>query len=248
MEVKLQTLPRQVAGVLVRRIANQEIPGGIGPSEFDVMKEFSVSRAVAREALKILATLDIVEIAQGRRIAVRRPEEWDYLSPLLIEWLPPKHVRELLMEVHGTRLIIEPAIAALAAQQLSDEELAELGALVDAMVAVENEPDAYLKLDIEFHMKICRAARNRILDRFMYASRWWHVASRQISNQRPDALLHATRFHRDIYAALVARDPKRAEEAMREHLTANLQHDSEVDQRATPEVAGGSIHGAKAPA
>lgn len=221
MEVKLQTLPKQVAGVLVRRIAAGELSGGPGPSEQDVLQEFGVSRAVAREALKILATLDIIEIAQGRRVVLRPAAEWDYLSPLLIDWLPQEQVRELLVEVHATRLIIEPTVAAVAAKRLSNEDLAHLGTLLAAMSSSADDPDAYLKLDLDFHMEICRAARNRILDRFMHSTRWWQAASRRISNQAPHALPIATEQHRAIYEALVARDSKRAEEAMRRHLKAN---------------------------
>ena len=44
------------------------------------------------------------------------------------------------------------------------------------------------------------------------------MASRRISNQMPHALPSATEMHRAIYEALVARDEKRAEEAMRRHL------------------------------
>lgn len=218
MEVKLQTLPKQVAGVLARRIASGGITGGLGPSEQQILQEFGVSRAVAREALKILAALDIVEIAQGRRVVLRPADEWDYFSPLLIDWLPQEQIRQLLAEAHATRLIIEPAIAAIAAKHMTEENLAHLGKLLKAMSENEDDPDAYLKLDLDFHMEICRAARNRILERFMYSSRWWQTASRRISNQVPHALPSATEMHRSIYEALLARDPKRAQEAMHFHL------------------------------
>ena len=222
MEVKLQTLPKQVAGVLARRIAAGEISDGLGPSEQQILQEFGVSRAVAREALKILAALDMVEIAQGRRVVLRPADEWDYLSPLLIDWLPQEHVRDLLGEMHATRIIIEPAIAAVAAKRLTKNNLTHLATLLTSMASAERDPDAYLKLDLDFHMEICRAARNRILDRFMYSSRWWQAASRRISNQAPDALPLATEQHKTIYDALVARDSKRAEEAMRRHLKYNI--------------------------
>ncbi|CDX53964.1 GntR family transcriptional regulator [Mesorhizobium plurifarium] len=218
VEVKLQTLPKQVAGVLARRIASGGVAGGQGPSEQQILQEFGVSRAVAREALKILASLDMIEIAQGRRVVLRPAEEWDYLSPLLIDWLPPEQMREILAEAHATRIIIEPAIAAIAAKHMTKEKLERLGTLLAAMSASEDNPDAYLKLDLDFHIEICRAAQNRILDRFMYSSRWWQMASRRISNQMPHALPSATEMHRAIYEALVARDEKRAEEAMRRHL------------------------------
>jgi GntR family transcriptional regulator, galactonate operon transcriptional repressor len=221
MKVKLRPLPQQVASVLVRRIAGGELPDGLAPSEVQICIEFSVSRAVAREALKILSALDMVDIAQGRRIIVRPPDEWDYMSPLLVEWLPSPHVHELLKELHEARLVFEPAIAAKAAQTLTDSSLARLRDCLDAMAAHENDPDRYLELDLEFHMEICRATRNRILDRFMYSSRWWQQASRRLSNRAPRALPEATKHHRKIYEALAARDPKRAAAAMREHLMLN---------------------------
>ncbi len=220
-KVKLRTLPTQVAAVLVRRIAQGEFPDGRAPSELQILVEFGVSRAVAREALKILSSLDMVEIAQGRRVMLRPIAEWDYLSPLLIEWLPQAQVRELLLELHDARFIFEPPIAARAARSLTNEDLTRLRALLDAMVEHEEDPHGYLKLDLEFHMEICRATRNRILDRFMYSSRWWQSASRRISNQAPHALPTATEQHRAIYEALAARDPERAEAAMRKHLEKN---------------------------
>src|ERR1700749_1140769 len=109
MTVQLRTLPTQVAAVLVRRIANGEFADGLAPSELQISVEFGVSRAVAREALKILSSLDMVEIAQGRRVTLRPIAEWDYLSPLLMEWLPQRHVRQLLHELHEARTIFEPA-------------------------------------------------------------------------------------------------------------------------------------------
>jgi DNA-binding FadR family transcriptional regulator len=221
MEVKLRTLPTQVAGVLVRRIATGLLTDGLAPSEQQISQEFSVSRAVAREALKILASLDMVEIAQGRRVMLRPIAEWDYMSPLLIEWLPQDQILALLHELHEARLMFEPAIAAEAARSLTPETLKHLGEMLKVMVSTEHNPDAYLELDLEFHMELCRAARNRFLERFMYASRGWQSASRRITNRAPRALTIATEQHRVIYEALVARDPARAEAAMRAHLIAN---------------------------
>ena len=221
MEVKLRTLPNQVAGVLARRIASRELPEGLVPSEQEISTEFGVSRAVAREALKILAALDMVDIAQGRRVALRPEAEWDFLSPLLIEWLPTSMVRHLLHEQHDARLVFEPAIAGQAASNLTNEDLVRLASLLEDMAGHEDDPERYLEIDLEFHMEICRATRNRILDRFMYSLRWWQTASRRLSIRAPHALPAATHQHRLIYEALAARDPKAAEAAMRSHLLAN---------------------------
>jgi DNA-binding FadR family transcriptional regulator len=222
MEVKLHTLPKQVAAVLARRIATGDLSEGSVPSEQQISREFGVSRAVTREAVKILASLDMVDIAQGRRFALRPATEWDYLSPLLLDWLPQAQIRELLHESHDARLIFEPAIAAAAAESLTEENLQRLKSMLDAMSSHEDDPDGYLALDLDFHMEICRATGNRILERFMYSSRWWQSASRRISNQAPHALPSATQQHRAIYEALAARDKMRAEVAMRHHLMSNV--------------------------
>jgi DNA-binding FadR family transcriptional regulator len=221
MEVKLRTLPTQVAGVLVRRIATGLLTDGFAPSEQQISQEFGVSRAVAREALKILASLDMVEIAQGRRVMLRPAAEWDYMSPLLIEWLPQEQILALLHELHEARLMFEPSIAAEAARSLTAGSLEDLGKMLTVMESREHDPDAYLEIDLEFHMELCRAARNRFLERFMFSSRGWQSASRRITNRGPRALTIATEQHRAIYEALLARDPQRAEAAMRAHLTAN---------------------------
>lgn len=219
--VKVRTLPVQVAAHLTRRIVNGEIEDGRAPSELDITQEFGVSRVVARETLKILASLDIVDVAQGRRVVVRPRAEWDYLSPLLIEWLPSETVDELLQELHQMRVLLEPELAAMAAASVTDETLDRLATEIERMAALETDPDAYLQVDHEFHMEICRAADNRILDRIMYSARWLGTTSRRITNEAPSGLRRATAQHTEIYEAIVARDPAGARAAMRRHLSNN---------------------------
>jgi DNA-binding FadR family transcriptional regulator len=229
--VKVRTLPVQVAAHLTRRIVEGEFDNTPAPSELDISAEFGVSRVVARETLKILASLDIVEIAQGRRVAVRPPSDWDYLNPLLAEWLPEEHVVELLQELHQMRLLLEPELAAMAAAHISEEALAGLREELDRMASLEEEPDDYLEVDHEFHMAICRAANNRILDRIMYSARWLGAASRRVTNEVPGGLHRATAAHIRIFAALEARDPDAAREAMRSHLQRNVPILAEKEQR-----------------
>jgi len=221
--VKVRTLPVQVAARLTRRIVSGEVAEGHAPSELEISQEFGVSRVVARETLKILASLDIVDIAQGRRVAVRPQAEWDYLSPLLAEWLPEEHVDELLRELGQMRELLEPELAAMAAADITDETLARLREELDRMADLESDPDAYLEVDHEFHMGICRAANNRILDRIMYSARWLGTASRRVTNQGggPNSLRNATEAHRRIFRALEARDPEAARVAMRTHMQGN---------------------------
>lgn len=230
--VKVHTLPVQVAARLVRRIVNGELRDGRVPSELEVAQEFGLSRAAARETLKLLASLDIVDIAQGRRNAVRPVAEWDYLSPLLAEWLPEDHVDALLGELHEMRLLLEPELAAKAAAAISDDALARLRAELERMPALETEPDDYLQADLAFHMAICQAADNRILDRIMHSARWLLTASRRVTNEASEGLRKATSAHAEIFAAIEARDPEAARLAMRAHLQRNISILTANEQRA----------------
>ncbi|HVX43319.1 MAG TPA: FCD domain-containing protein [Mycobacteriales bacterium] len=216
--VKVRTLPGQVASHLVPRIADNHYPDGQVPSELQICQEFGVSRSVAREALKILASLDIVQIAQGRRVTIRPQEEWDYLNPLLAEWLPEQQVRQLLRELHGMRLLLEPELAAMAARSIDAQARTRLHELVDRMAGLEDAPEDYLEADLAFHMEICRAADNRVLDRIMFSARWLMTASRRITNENPGSLHNATADHRRICTAIEAGQPGRARTAMRGHL------------------------------
>jgi GntR family transcriptional regulator, galactonate operon transcriptional repressor len=233
IEVQLRTLPMQVAGVVARRVASGEFADGLLPSEQQISGEFVVSRAVAREALKVLASLDMVEISQGRRVVVRPAAEWDYLNPLLLEWLPPDQIPYLLQELHDARLIIEPGLAARAARTATADDLAHMREALDGMEANLERPERFLEHDLQFHLEVCKATRNRMLDRFMYSSRWWQSASRRITNRPRAALPAALSDHRQIYEAIEAGEPERAERAMLRHLTvtAPLLDKAPVDAR-----------------
>lgn len=219
-DVQLRKLPRQVAAVLGQRIVSSAATGLDIPlsTEHEICAEFSVSRSVAREALGILAALDMVTISQGKRVSFRPMAEWDYLSPLMLELLPREQVHRLLAELHEVRLILEPEIAARAAERIRPEGLARLGAALGQMAALETEPDTYLEEDLHFHMELCRAHRNRVLGRIIYSCRWLLTASRQVTNAAPQPMTAVTEAHRQIYRAVKARDPAAARDAMAAHL------------------------------
>jgi DNA-binding FadR family transcriptional regulator len=112
-------------------------------------------------------------------------------------------------------------LAARAAAGISDDALALLRSELERMASLETDPDNYLEVDLAFHMAICRAADNRILDRIMYSARWLLIASRRVTN-RHNSLHKATHAHARIFAAIEARDAEAARQAMRDHLQPNF--------------------------
>lgn len=219
-EVQIRKLPRQVAAILGRRIASSAAAGlDIPlPTEHEICGEFNVSRSVAREALGILAALDMITISQGKRVTLRPMAEWDYLSPVMLEMLAREEVHLLLAELHEVRLILEPQIAARAAERINSEGLARLRTALDCMAARETEPDAYLEEDLRFHTELSWAHKNRVLERMVYSCRWLLTASRQVTNAAPQPMKAVTEAHRQIYLAVEAGDPSAAHDAMVSHL------------------------------
>lgn len=216
--IQVRKMPQQVALVLGRRVAAAD-PGASAllPTEHEISSEFGVSRTVAREALGILGSLNMVTIAQGKRMTARPRRQWDYLNPLILEMLEPDDVHQLLAELHDVRLLLEPEIAAWAAQRIQPEGIERLRQSVARMHELEGDPDAYLDEDLAFHMELSWAHENRVLERIVYACRWLLTASRRVTNASGD-LPAVTRAHEQICQAVADRDPDAAHAAMVSHL------------------------------
>jgi GntR family transcriptional repressor for pyruvate dehydrogenase complex len=116
-----------------------------------------------------------------------------------------------LMEVFEARLMLEPEMAARAAECASSEDL---GAMRRTFSAMESDP---ANADIAFHEAICKATRNRICYRMFGAI---HQAFQQgmvvTSTLAPDRALG---FHQAIYTAIHLRNAGEARQRMAEHLT-----------------------------
>ena len=75
---------------LVRSIVNGEIGESTPPpTEQEICRDFGVSKTTAREVVRSLAALGLVEVRHGRRMRVRAVDEWNHLDPLLLEVKDP---------------------------------------------------------------------------------------------------------------------------------------------------------------
>lgn len=167
-----------------------------------------------REALRSLELLGIVETRPGGGTFVRRASPEDLARPLTA-LMSRGHAISDVIEVRG---LLEPAIAAQAASRITDEEIAELRAVLAAQAAKVERGETYTDEDTRFHEVIGRAARNELLVTLLEVT--WNVlrTSREEwlqTNQRAHASLDA---HRRILAALAARDPEAARAAAADHI------------------------------
>lgn len=211
-------LYQEVARELVRDLAAGNYPVGSRlPAERDLAQHYDVSRPTIREAMIALEVQGFVEVRIGSGAYVRRlPGASD---------VPGFNFSAF--EITEARLLIEGESAALAATQITDEDLREIETLVQAIDRENLDPEGTDRADRAFHLAIAAATRNgAILD-----------AVRQLWQIRADspesALLHAKARHANIKPvvdehsaildALRRRDPQAARAAMRVHLSAVLE-------------------------
>jgi len=191
-------------------------PGDQLPTERTLAEQFQVSRASVREALRALELLGIVETHAGGGTFVRRAAARDLARPLAA-LISRGHPVADVIEVRG---LIEPAVAACAAERVTREELAELRAIIVAQERKVSAGESYVDEDTRFHELIGRAAGNELLVTMLAAIFDVLRASREEwlqTNVRAHASVDA---HRRILAALEAHDAAAAREASADHIKA----------------------------
>lgn len=181
------------------------------PAERELALEYGVSRPAVREAMIALEVQGLIEVRLGSGAYVRQlPRD---------ESQPSFHATAF--ELTEARVLIEGEAAALAASQITDEELDELDLLVER-IANENRVEVSDVADRAFHLAIAKATRNAVL--IDTVERLWEIRCTS-----PEcALLHekakdanvkpVVEEHAAIARALRDRDPAAARRAMRQHL------------------------------
>ncbi|MEM5470284.1 GntR family transcriptional regulator [Hoeflea sp. AS60] len=117
----------------------------------------------------------------------------------------------------------ESYAASIAAQKITPAELAKLQQLIDAMAELETDPsdsvERFLALNTEFHAVIVDAARSTQLKRLTApaAALPLILVKQFVMDQRVD-VVRSNRQHRDILAALTARNSEWAAATLSGHI------------------------------
>ncbi len=207
-------LYQDLARSLTEELASGAYPVGARlPAERELAVKHGVSRPTVREAIIALEVQGLIEVRVGSGAYVRRlPGSED---------LPGFNVSAF--ELTEARLLFEGEAAALAATQITDEELAEIEQLVEAIAQENNDPRGSEKADRAFHLAIAKATRNGAIHDAI--ERLWDLRA----SSPEAALLHekartanikpVVDEHSAILQALRGRDPVAARQAMRGHLS-----------------------------
>ncbi|MDG2528146.1 FadR/GntR family transcriptional regulator [Caulobacter endophyticus] len=190
------------------------------PTEAAICEQFGASRTVTREAVKMLVAKGLLCGRPRHGTSVEPEKNWNLLDRDVLRWmLDRKANSRLLAQFAEMRLGIEPAAAALAAMKADSAALRTLGeALSRARSAAKDEEDP-LPTDIAFHVAVLEATRNP----FYRELRDLVQTALRISANHTRRLVDTKKALADreaVLNAISARDPAKAEKAMRELILA----------------------------
>ncbi|MFI5258803.1 MAG: FadR/GntR family transcriptional regulator [Candidatus Limnocylindrales bacterium] len=220
---------RDLVDTLGRRVVKGGVvPGETFPNEADLSAELDVSRTVIREAVKVLASKGLVDTRPKTGTRVMPRDRWNLIDPDVLHWLFEDGGDEgLLSQLSEVRMIVEPAAAALAARRRTEVELLGLVGLLEDMVRLTDDADAYIGADLAFHSAILSAAHNELLARMAATIHEALIASRRVTVRIPGGPSKATPHHALVVAAIRTRNGRAASRAM-ERLVQATWHDVET--------------------
>jgi len=201
-EARLSLTERAYAEIRNRVITLEFRPGEF-LNESLICASLGIGRTPVHEALHRLHLEGLVQVVPRKGVLIRSDSLNDVIA--LIE----------------TRMLVEPAGMALAAERVQPQHLRILRDLLKRQRHAIKQKDraGYMALDAAFHNEIVRATGNNVLAEVMRmlhqrASRIWHLHVWDHAD-----LLLTQREHEAIFAALEAGDPALTATAARAHLT-----------------------------
>lgn len=197
-------------------IVHGDHPAGSRLLTVELAESSGASRSAAREAVRVLESLGLVEVRRKTGIVVLPVERWNLYAPEIIAWrLDGPGRAQQLHELNQLRGAVEPLAARLAAVHATDEQRQELVACALGMArhdqhAAEAE---YLEADVRFHRTVLAASGNPMLAALS------GVVQAVLEGRTRHALMphsanpEAVGWHRDVAFAVASGEPDAAYQA-----------------------------------
>ena len=184
-------------------IVEGAIPAGSKLSETELSTKYQVSRAVIREAINRLESCHLVERKAnvGARIVSLTPEG--------------------LIQLYQVREALEGMAARLAAKNMSDEEIADLTALLDNHFQTVKDGESYYQEagDLDFHYRIILGSKNQHLIEVLVNGIYHLIRMYRVQfGMAGPRVTTAFDEHKHVVQAIANRDEELAEMLMRRHI------------------------------
>lgn len=226
-----------VAQRIVRDIVRSGTgPGELLPPERIMLEKYDTGRGTLREALRLLEFQGVISLkpGPGGGPVLMNPAASHLAGTLMLLMQLSKTPYRAIVEVRNA---FEPMISQLAAQRMTDVQLAELAGTIDSMGADLNDRETFIEGNKRFHDIIAWSSGN-VLFGYLIDSLLGILDGTAIGidypSHRRSAILKA---HEEIYVALAKRDPVASEDRMREHIEAYTRY----AEKKFPEVLDQTI-------
>jgi len=196
-----ERLSEKAYRLIKEKIITLELPPSELIDEPALMEELGLGRTPIREALLQLESESLVTILPRRGLLVAGIKVTD------------------LQQIFEVRMVLESFCARLAAQRITEEQMAEMEAILQDLERVpDGDARALMDVDERVHTLMYQAAGNEfladVLNRLYFLSlRLWYLALDRLGDVRA-----AIEQHRDSFEALRARDGARAEAFIQQHM------------------------------
>lgn len=214
--------------LVIAQVEEQITSGSLGvgdrlPPERDLAAMLGVSRAAVREAMRALEAFGVVRAGAGvgrDSGTILTSMSSEALTQFLRLHVALAHFP--MDDVIEARVMLERWSVSLAARHATDEHLAELLRLVEAMEDPDITREAFNDCDTGFHLAVAEAGGNRLvadMTSAIRASMEGPILRSFHATPEWPVLVHDLRTgHRDVYDAILARDPDAAATAMEDHV------------------------------
>ena len=183
-------------------IINGRYQRGDNLVELKLAEEYGVSRTPIREALLQLEQEGLVSYEPNRGIIVQGISDQD------------------IEDIYTIRKLIEGLAAYWAASRITPEEIKQMQEVIDLMefYTGKNDVEKVTKLDAQLHNLILQASKSKPLQQALGSFMHYIQRARTFSLQTPGRPAQSFAEHKDILAALEAKDPEKARRAMNRHV------------------------------
>jgi GntR family transcriptional repressor for pyruvate dehydrogenase complex len=185
------------------------------PSERELAETFKVSRTSVREALRALETQGLIISRTGMGNFVADLPVESLIGPLARLLIDEK---KALADIFELRKLIEPHIAALAAERASDRDIERMKKILEKQSEAVSRGETGVEADAELHFAISQATQNQALEKLVSGLMDILSHSREESLQTPDRRRASIDSHQKIISAIEQHNGAKAQEAMFYHI------------------------------
>lgn len=220
--------PQKTAMLLAQRIvadinSRGNTVGDRLPPERVMLDEYEVGRGTLRESLRFLELQGVISLkpGPGGGPVVEQPDATSLATSLTLLLQFANAPFRTIAEARGG---LEPMMAQLAAQRMSDDQLLDLRHSVDNMHEHLDNQAIFLEENKRFHDVIAHGSGNAMFG-YLVDALLGILDGSAIGIDYPEVRRTAVhKAHLNIYEAIASRDPAASAEAMTDHISQYLKY------------------------